>query len=208
MAMKWCINCDALFVPHKKESNAQWARRRFCSRRCAQRYLSLRKDSVPKSGPCIECGVRTVGLRDGALCDSCWHKRLYRSQRDRILARNRRWREANPDYWRKPEIVERNRQWQRDHAARMREINNASRRRRRARLAGGAVSEVDATEVYIPILRLDPCAYCGGPAGDIDHIEAVSTGGSHVWHNMTSSCRSCNATKYNASLLTALLRVY
>ena len=50
--------------------------------------------------------------------------------------------------------------------------------------------------------------YCGGQAGEIDHIQAVSAGGGHVWHNMTSACRRCNATKHDASLLTALLRVY
>jgi 5-methylcytosine-specific restriction endonuclease McrA len=121
---------------------------------------------------------------------------------------NRAWREANPGYWRRPDIVERNRQWQQDHPERMREINNAARRRRRARLAGAAVSEMGATEVYVSILRLDPCAYCGGPAGDIDHIQAVSAGGGHVWSNMTSACRSCNAIKHTASLLTALLRAY
>ena len=121
---------------------------------------------------------------------------------------NKAWREANPDYWRKPEIVERNKQWQRDHPERMREISNAARRRRRARLAGADVSELEATEGYIRILRSDPCAYCGGPASDIDHIDAVSRGGGHVWHNMTSACRSCNATKRDASLVTALLRFY
>jgi hypothetical protein len=206
MAMKWCINCDALFVPNPKESRAQWARRQFCSRRCATRWKALRLTTVPASGACEDCGVPTVGLREGRLCDSCWHKRRYRAQRERILTTNRAWREANPDYWRKPEIVARNKQWQREHPERTKEINNAARRRRRARLAGAAVTEVAATEQYIAILRADPCAYCGARGGEIDHIDAVSGGGGHVWHNMTSACRSCNAVKHDASLLTALLR--
>jgi len=157
MAMKWCINCDALFVPNKKESRAQWARRQFCSRRRAQRWRALRKTTTRASGKCEDCGVATVGLREGKLCDSCWHKRRYRSQRERILELNRKWRDANPDYWRKPEIVARNKQWQRDHPERIREINKAARRRRRAKLAGAEVGDVAATEEYIAILRADPC---------------------------------------------------
>ena len=109
-------------------------------------YAAVRRKKQAASGPCIDCGVKTVGLREGCLCVSCWHKRRYRAQREKILATHRKWREANPDYWRRPEIVERNKQWQRDHPERVREINNAARRRRRARLAGAAVSEVDETE--------------------------------------------------------------
>lgn len=206
--MKWCINCDALFVPHKKESHAQWAQRSFCSRRCASRWRVLRSTRAPASGPCAGCGTMTVGLLDGALCRRCWAKRRYEAQREHILATNRAWREANPEYWRQPELIERTKRWQREHRERTREINNAARRRRRARLAGALVEDVAATESYIAVVRHDPCSYCGAPAGEVDHIQSVSQGGGHVWSNMTSACRSCNSTKHSAPLLTALLRLY
>jgi hypothetical protein len=207
MAMKWCINCDALFVPHKRESNAQWAKRRFCSRRCAQRYLWLRKDTVRKSGPCEDCGESVMGLIQGT-CKSCWDKRRYVKQRERQLALHKKWREANPDYWRQPHLHERSRQWQRDHPEAAKKHVLAAKRRRRARAAGRTVEQVRDTEAYIEILGADVCAYCGGPAATIDHIDALSAGGNHVWGNLTAACRVCNSTKHAASLLVFLLRNY
>jgi 5-methylcytosine-specific restriction endonuclease McrA len=207
MAMKWCINCDALFVPHKRESDAQWARRRFCSRRCARRYLSLRKDTGLKSGPCEDCGEVVVGLILGA-CKPCWDKRRYKAQRDRLLALDKRWREANPDYWKQPHIRVRNRQWLRDHPDAAKKHARAAKRRRRALSAGRSVEQMRDTEAYVEVLGADVCAYCGGPAESVDHIDALTSGGDHVWENMTAACRSCNSKKRTASLLTFLLRSY
>ena len=207
MAMKWCINCDALFVPHKRESNAQWAERRFCSRRCASRYLALRKDTGRKSGPCDDCSEMVVGLIQGA-CKACWAKRRYAAQRDRLLALNKKWREANPDYWKQPHLRERNRQWLRDHPEAAKKHLRATIRRRRAREAGWTVEQIQDTEAYITVLGADPCAYCGGPADTLDHIDALAAGGNHVWENLTAACRVCNSTKHTASLLTLMLRRY
>lgn len=52
----------------------------------------------------------------------------------------------------------------------------------------------------------DPCSYCGGPGGTIDHIEAVTRGGTSDWTNLAAACMSCNARKHNRSLLSFLLR--
>lgn len=206
MAMKWCINCDALFVPHKRESNAQWQRRRFCSRRCAQRYRSLRSDG-PAKGRCEDCGEFVIGLIVRC-CKPCWGKRRYVAQRERLLEQHRQWRAANPDYWRQPHIRERNRQWLRDHPEAAKKHLRATIRRRRARAAGRSVEQVRDTEAYIEFLGADVCAYCGGPADTIDHIDALTSGGDHIWENMTAACRSCNSRKHKASLLTFLLRDY
>lgn len=59
---------------------------------------------------------------------------------------------------------------------------------------------------YAAILRRDPCCYCGGPAGEIDHIVPVIRGGSGEWDNLTAACRSCNATKHDTDLLGYLLQ--
>jgi 5-methylcytosine-specific restriction endonuclease McrA len=55
-----------------------------------------------------------------------------------------------------------------------------------------------ASEDQIRALLADPCSYCGGPGGEIDHIEA---GGSRGFDNLTAACRSCNAAKGDKSLL-------
>ena len=206
MAMKWCINCDALFVPDKKESNAQWQRRRFCSRRCAGRYRAMRSDGLAK-GNCQDCGTFVVGLI-ARCCKSCRGKRRYNAQRERLLALNRAWREANPEYWQQPHIRERNRRWLRDHPETARRHLRATIRRRRARAAGRTVEQVRDTEAHIAILGADVCGYCGGPADTLDHIDALAAGGDHVWDNLTAACRACNSTKHTASLLAFLLRRY
>jgi hypothetical protein len=154
-----------------------------------------------------DCGEFVIGLISGT-CKRCWDKRRYRSQRKRILELNRAWREANPDYWRKPEFHERTRRWLREHPEAAKSHVRAAKRRRRARAAGRTVEEVQDTEAYIRVLGADPCAYCGGPADTLDHIDALAAGGNHVWDKLTAACRVCNSAKHTASLLTLLLRRY
>lgn len=59
---------------------------------------------------------------------------------------------------------------------------------------------------YADILRRDLCCYCGAPSEQIDHIEPVIHGGPNDWDNLTASCRSCNASKKDKSLLGYLVK--
>jgi 5-methylcytosine-specific restriction endonuclease McrA len=54
----------------------------------------------------------------------------------------------------------------------------------------------------------DPCAYCGGPGGTVDHIEPVGRGGGHHYYddNGTGACQHCNTRKGRQSLLVFLAR--
>lgn len=54
---------------------------------------------------------------------------------------------------------------------------------------------------YAEILRLDPCAYCGGPASEIDHIDPFIAGGRFTVQNITASCGPCNRRKQHTPLL-------
>jgi hypothetical protein len=56
-------------------------------------------------------------------------------------------------------------------------------------------------------LRLDPCSYCGEPAGTIDHIDPLRTGGERVWENLTAACQRCNSSKGTRPLLFSLLGI-
>lgn len=71
------------------------------------------------------------------------------------------------------------------------------------------VMPIDKTAVeYIAILQKDVCCYCGKPGGTIDHIIAVSKGGTNDWKNLTAACKSCNSSKNNEELIWFLFRRY
>jgi 5-methylcytosine-specific restriction endonuclease McrA len=55
------------------------------------------------------------------------------------------------------------------------------------------------------IARRDPCAFCGGPGGTIDHVVPRSSGGRNVWSNVAGACWQCNHDKAAVSLLEFLL---
>lgn len=61
---------------------------------------------------------------------------------------------------------------------------------------------------WMRITRADPCSYCGGEAGTVDHIvpQARRVRGLHNWTNYTGACQSCNKSKADSSLLSMLLR--
>lgn len=55
------------------------------------------------------------------------------------------------------------------------------------------------------VLHRDPCAYCGGPGGSVDHIVPVRHGGIADPTNLTSACAACNTVKGETPLLQFLL---
>lgn len=118
------------------------------------------------------------------------HYRQYRiAKRDELAQKTMAWRAANRERHRAY-----SRQWALENPERTRSNARESQRRRRVgrnRLAIG----------FADILRRDPCSYCGGSAGHIDHIQAVAQGGQSDWANLTSACVSCNSSKSDESLL-------
>jgi 5-methylcytosine-specific restriction endonuclease McrA len=62
----------------------------------------------------------------------------------------------------------------------------------------------DLVAAYL-MLERDPCAYCGGPGGTVDHIEPLADGGTHTVDNLAGACKRCNGGKCNRSLLEVLL---
>jgi 5-methylcytosine-specific restriction endonuclease McrA len=75
----------------------------------------------------------------------------------------------------------------------------AAKQRLTARNGGPLSAE---TLTLLPVVFNDPCAYCGCPAGELDHIDAF---GSNEWDNLTSCCRSCNRSKHQRGVLQHLL---
>lgn len=77
----------------------------------------------------------------------------------------------------------------------------ATPRRQLARQRGAKKQE---RPIAVEMLRLDPCAYCGGPTTEIDHIVPRSSGGDNEWTNLTASCGPCNRAKSDKPLLVFL----
>lgn len=133
-----------------------------------------------------------------------YERQRYLKRKEWQLERNRRSRAENPElhrrycrdqYARDPEKSKaKSRDWMARNPDRHRLTQRATEQRRRARGS-------DFDKDYAAILIGDPCAYCGGPADSIDHLEPVSKGGPGGWPNLTAACRSCNASKGNRSLL-------
>lgn len=143
-------------------------------------------------------------------CSRCreYLRRYAVEHRERLnLARRSRYR-ANPE-----PAKQRTREWARRNrernVARASAWNKANRGRanksmNRAWHKRQRVPYTDAGWAYREILLTDPCSYCGGPAGEVDHIDPIANGGDGDWPNLTAACRSCNAQKHARSLLAYL----
>lgn len=64
------------------------------------------------------------------------------------------------------------------------------------------------SDAWRRLLRLDSCAYCGGPGGTVDHVVPRASGLRSVesWVNLVGACSACNSSKRDDSLLLFLLK--
>jgi 5-methylcytosine-specific restriction endonuclease McrA len=145
----------------------------------------------------------------------------------KLKARARRWYANNREQERKKMLARyyakaeqrraAAREWKRankkhvaDHYAAWARLNrdavNLIAQRRRARLRDGGSPGVTRREWSEIVECFDGrCAYCLGPASEIEHIVAISTGGLDEPSNVVPACKSCNASKGKKSLLQWLL---
>lgn len=63
----------------------------------------------------------------------------------------------------------------------------------------------ESEAIYVRALYGDPCAYCGGPGGTVDHITPSARRGRNHWTNYTAACVECNRRKGAVPLLRLLL---
>lgn len=64
------------------------------------------------------------------------------------------------------------------------------------------MSRAKGIQAWREVLKCDPCAYCGGPSGGVDHIEPRERDGSNDGiENLTAVCIACNSQKGRKSLL-------
>lgn len=108
--------------------------------------------------------------------------------KEACAARRKKWREANPDYWRKRRAKD-------PEKHKIYGIQDQGRRRSRVGKASQATLE------YIRVLKRDPCVYCGGLMQHIDHVVPIINKGEHSWENLAAACSKCNLGKGKRSLL-------
>lgn len=51
------------------------------------------------------------------------------------------------------------------------------------------------TFMEIQALKKDPCFWCGGPGGTVDHVIPIARGGRHAIGNLVGCCEPCNNAK-------------
>ena len=167
------------------------------------------------------------GYKSGCRCDACvgyrrdYDRARYERLREQRLEQAKAWRAANPDkmrgysraqYQRDPALAQdRTRRSLLKNPAARQEADRRYRERNRAALCLKAQLRRSAvhdewTADYIALLLNDPCSYCGGRAGTVDHIVPLHAGGTNEWHNLTAACKACNSSKSNRDLLGHLAR--
>jgi 5-methylcytosine-specific restriction endonuclease McrA len=183
---------------------------------------------------CHEAKPLTDFWRKGAtgLCKACARRdagrRYYERNRQKVIDRAGEWNRANPEKLASARANWRERARDEIRAkARVASKTDEYRAKRREYMRGWRAANRDKVAEYsarswlrrrggydirhpgiigwATVLRHDPCAYCGGPSGEIDHIDPVTAGGDGNPDNLTAACRSCNASKYNKPLLRFLL---
>lgn len=113
----------------------------------------------------------------------------YLANREREMQRQRDWKAANPTHTVKSRLA-------------------ARRPDGRGYMVGYTYADIPVESIdYGKQLLNDPCNYCGGPAGELDHITPLAEGGTNDWWNLTAACRSCNRRKNDRSVLDMLMRL-
>ena len=138
-----------------------------------KRLADMAPDRQRKSG-------RRTWCRD---CKSTYDRQRYLTNRDPILSRQRRYRQANPGTG-----------WA------------ACYRKRAQRYGVTPIVEMLTAENLIARWG-NRCFYClTGPFEHLDHITPVAAGGHHILSNVVPCCRDCNVRKRWASDESAIKR--
>jgi len=56
------------------------------------------------------------------------------------------------------------------------------------------------------IVRQDPCSWCAGEGGTVEHVKPRGAGGSNTWDNKAGACWHCNHERGKATILQYLAK--
>jgi len=120
-------------------------------------------------------------------------RELYQKNREEISLKRRASYAVNPE-----PILEMNRTWREQNKAKVKIKDSIKSHRRRAAEGEFTQADLDA----IRKAQKDKCAYCRAKlrgCGHLDHIKAVSRGGSNWPRNLQWLCAPCNMKKHDKS---------
>lgn len=142
------------------------------------------------------CDEHGTPLQKNGVCPKCYFRDWYRRNRDSVLARTEQRKREN----RQIHLAEK-RRWSERH----RDVVREARRRGRVRAAGGDVVPYKEQDIY----ERDNwrCHVCGGQidpkltdrsrlSPTLDHLVAVSQGGSDTADNVRAAHKGCNSRRY------------
>lgn len=180
-----CPRCSAVFLPSR-------SRQIYCTVQCRQAHARERRLG-PKQ--CAGCGVALKRGRWVRYCEACRPR----------LVQERRIRHGLCGTCEQPLTGGQQRYCSRLCKEKAHSRRRSENRERRVKPDPTRGNRRDEWR-YRRIMLLDPCAYCGQPAAEIDHIEPRAKKGSNGWENSAGICRSCNMAKLDDSLLAHMLR--
>lgn len=131
-------------------------------------------------------------------------KRWAEQNPEKVKAKTQRWREANPDKWRDSNRRSKRANQQKytdrqraDYAINPEKYRTVERKRRaQIKGSGGVHTAADLAEILKA--QGNRCAYCHAnltAKKHVDHIVAVSRGGSNDRANLQYLCATCNKSK-------------
>jgi 5-methylcytosine-specific restriction endonuclease McrA len=146
----------------------------------------------------------------GSWCKDCKNKKNveWAKANPKTVAKiSKKWREANLDkvaklkaeYRSNPKNkkaeLEQKRIWASNNKDKIR-LYSSNRRANKRNSDKALVTDTDFSNLY-----LQPCAYCGAKAEQIDHIIPLARGGRHAIGNLAPSCTKCNQSKGSKLLI-------
>ncbi len=168
----------------------------YCTRRCVEANHRTRGRFEPVLATCENCSgafLRTNPKRRfcSRRCRSAAHHRSYRARVPVDPSANRK--RARQWYWtNRDRALARVRRWAREH----RDHKRAQDSRRRAREQASAGSWAHAEWRALVDAYGGRCAYCGAAAPlTADHRIPLVRGGSNAIENIVPACKSCNSRK-------------
>lgn len=188
---KLCESCGTAFVGHVLRPRCDSCRRERERQRERSRHRPEKREYDRKR---YQRDAERVKARVRAYREANPEKirerkrRDVRENRERVRATQRRWRAANAEKMR-----EFRRQWAQAHPEKARQYAN-ERRARKAR-AKGAHSEAE----FAALVEWceGRCAYCGQVVASPtrDHLVPLSRGGTDSLSNLVPACKPCNSRK-------------
>jgi 5-methylcytosine-specific restriction endonuclease McrA len=161
----------------------------FTGKPCRQGHIAMRYVSSKTCSACLKASCKVYSQTNVKRLSAKSLEAYHRNPKKKMES-VKRWQAANPENVRKSK-----KKWQDANLEVKRVHTRARRARKRAAEGNHTISDVRE----IAKLQRNKCAYCrrslSGARREVDHIRALSRGGSNNRRNLQILCRTCNTRK-------------